>query len=62
MRRKHYSPAISRFIVCCLFHEAKARGVKMTVLANQLLVGSLTGGDGWKEAMKQLHGAGQKTG
>lgn len=54
MRRKRYSPAIHRFIVSCLYHEAKRRGVKMTVLANQLLINALSGGDGWQAAMKQL--------
>jgi hypothetical protein len=54
MRSKHYSPAIHRFLVSALFHEAKARRVKMTVLVNQLLSQSLTGGTGWQEAMKQL--------
>jgi hypothetical protein len=54
MRQKHYSPAIHRFIVSCLYHEAKRRGVKMTVLVNQLLSTALTGGDGWQEAMKQM--------
>jgi hypothetical protein len=62
MRQKHYSPAIHRFVVSCLYHEAKARGVKMTVLVNQLLSTSLTGGDGWQEAMKQLQEPQSRTG
>ena len=54
MRQKHYTPAIHRFLVCALFHEAKRRHIKMTVLVNQLLSQQLTGGEGWQQAMKQL--------
>jgi hypothetical protein len=53
-RPKHYSPAIHRFLVSVLYHEAKARGVAMTKLTNQLLTEKLTGGDGWQKAMMQL--------
>ena len=40
-RPKHYSPEIKRFIVSALYHEAKARGVPMTVLTNELLAAGL---------------------
>lgn len=52
MRHKRYSPAIHRFLLSCLYHEAKARGVKMTALLNEILTEKLTGGDGWREAMR----------
>lgn len=54
MKAKHYSPAIKRFLVCALYYEAKARGVKMTVLVNQPLTESLKQGPGWDSAMKQM--------
>jgi hypothetical protein len=53
MRSKHYSPEINRFLITVLYHEAKARGVKMTTLVNQLLSQSLTGGTGWQKATVQ---------
>jgi hypothetical protein len=49
-RPKHYSPEIRRFLVSVLYHEAKGRGVPMTVLANQILGEGLAGTDGWKRA------------
>ena len=49
-RPKHYSPEIKRFIVSALYHEAKARGVPMTVLTNELLVTSLQHTHGWQKA------------
>jgi hypothetical protein len=50
MPRKHYSPGIRRFLVSALYHEAKERGVPMTVLTNQILEAGLTGTEGWKKA------------
>jgi hypothetical protein len=49
-RPKHYSPEIRRFLVSALYHEAKGRGVPMTVLANQILQSGLAGTEGWKKA------------
>ena len=49
-RPKHYSPEIRRFLVSALYHEAKGRGVPMTVLANQILQSGLIGTEGWKKA------------
>jgi hypothetical protein len=49
-RPKHYSPAIHRFLVSVLYHEAKGRKVPMTVLTNQILQDGLIGTDGWKKA------------
>ena len=36
-RRIHYSPRISRDVVCALFHEARQRRLPMTRLVDQLL-------------------------
>jgi hypothetical protein len=49
-RPKHYSPEIGRFLVSVLYHEARERGVPMTVLTNQLLQDGLNGTEGWKKA------------
>jgi hypothetical protein len=58
-RPKHYSPEIKRFLVSALYHEAKARGVPMTVLTNELLTASLQNTHGWQKAHEamQLHDA-----
>lgn len=52
-RTQHYSPAIQRFLVSALYHEAKARRQKMTTLVNNLLTEALANGEGWREALKQ---------
>ncbi len=52
-RNKHYSPAINRFVVKALYHEARGRGVAMTVLTNQLLEEALKGGEGWRQAQSE---------
>ena len=54
MPRKHYTPPLSRFIVCALYHEAKQRGIPMTRLANNLVEAALRDSAGWKEAQDQL--------
>jgi len=46
----HYSPRIDRFLVACLYHEAKRRRVPMTRLVDELLVEALRDTDGWKSA------------
>jgi hypothetical protein len=53
-RPKHYSPEIKRFIVSALYHEAKARGVPMTVLTNELLTAGLQHTDGWQKAREAM--------
>ena len=53
MPQKHYTPPLSRFIVRALFHEAKARGIPMTRLANDLVEAGLKETPGWKEAQAQ---------
>ncbi len=54
MRRKHYTPPLSRFIVCALFHESKARGIPMTRLANELVEAALKDSQAWKRAQEQM--------
>jgi hypothetical protein len=53
MPRKHYTPPLSRFIVCALYHEAKARKIPMTRLANDLVEAGLKETPGWKQAEAQ---------
>jgi len=47
-RAKHYSPALSRFLVSVLYHEAKHRHIPMTKLVDELLRQSLDGSKGWE--------------
>ncbi len=53
MAQEHYTPPLSRFIVCALFHEAKARKIPMTRLANDLVAAGLKDSPGWKQAQAQ---------
>jgi hypothetical protein len=53
MPQKHYTPPLSRFLVCALYHEAKARQIPMTRLANNLIALALKETPGWKEAQAQ---------
>ena len=46
MSQKHYTPPLSRFLVCALYHEAKARGIPMTQLANNLVETALKDSSG----------------
>lgn len=46
-RPKHYSPAISRFVVSILYHEARHRRIPMTQLTDELLQKALLGTHGW---------------
>jgi hypothetical protein len=47
---KHYSPVIDRFLVSCLYHEAREQGMPMTRLVDELLRRALTGSTGWQQA------------
>jgi hypothetical protein len=49
-RPRHYSPAISRFLVSVLYHEAKHQNIPMTKLTDQLLLTALRGSQGWIKA------------
>ena len=53
MPQKHYTPPLPRFLVCALHHEAKARGIPMTRLAQELVEGGLRGTSGWHKAQEQ---------
>jgi hypothetical protein len=53
MPQKHYTPPLSRFIVCALYHEAKQRKIPMTRLVNNLVEAGLRDSVGWKEAQAQ---------
>jgi post-segregation antitoxin (ccd killing protein) len=37
MKTKYYSPQLDRQLVSALYHEAKARRIAMTTLANDLI-------------------------
>ena len=54
MPRKHYTPPLSRFLVCALFHQAKVRSIPMTQLANEIMQAGLKETPGWKRAQAQL--------
>ena len=49
-RPSYYSPAIKRFLVSVLYHEARHRRVPMTRLANDLLTQALADSVGWRLA------------
>ena len=53
MPQKHYTPPLTRFNVRALYHEAKARGIPMTQLANELVEAGLKDSAGLKEAQAQ---------
>jgi hypothetical protein len=53
MSQKHYTPPLSRFIVCALYHEAKIRGIPMTQLSNDLVEAGLKETPGWHQARAQ---------
>jgi hypothetical protein len=50
----HYSPAIERFLVSVLYHEARHRNIPMTRLVNQILKEELAQSVGWQLALKSL--------
>jgi hypothetical protein len=53
MPQKHYTPPLSRFLVCALYHEARQRRIPMTRLANNLIELALKETPGWREAQAQ---------
>lgn len=57
MRSRHYSPQISRLLVCALYHEAKRQRKPMTRLADELLTAALQQTDGMTAARQQFAGA-----
>jgi hypothetical protein len=49
-RPKYYSPAIDRFLIKVLYHEAKRRKQPMTALTNNLLEIALRDSESWHQA------------
>jgi len=49
-----YVPAVDRFLVKALHHEARHRGVPMTRLLDGLLRDALRGGPGWHLAEDEI--------
>ncbi len=60
-RSKHYTPPLSAFNVCALYHEAKAQGIPMTQLANNLVEAALRESTGWQKARDQMRFEEHKT-
>ena len=54
MPQKHYTPPLSRFNVCALYHEAKQLGIPMTQLANNLVEAGLKESVGWQKAQEAM--------
>lgn len=50
----YYSPPLSRFNVCALYHQAKYRGIPMTQLVDELVEAGLKESAGWKQAEEQM--------
>jgi hypothetical protein len=49
-KSRHYSPQISRFMVCVLYNEAQIRKMPMTKLTEHLLAKSLRRSESWAKA------------
>lgn len=60
-RPQHYSPAIERFLVRVLYHEARHRNIPMTRLVNELLKAELVNSPGWRVAMQSLQSPDQQS-
>lgn len=54
MRPKYYSPAIDRFLVSVLYHEARKRKRPMTALTNELLENALRDSESWQQAQAAM--------
>jgi hypothetical protein len=52
--QKHYTPALSRFNVCALYHEAHRRGIPMTKLTDEIVSAALRGTLGWQQATEAM--------
>jgi hypothetical protein len=53
-KQTHYTPPLTRLNVCALYHEAKARKIPMTKLANDLVEAGLKESEGWQKAQDQM--------
>jgi len=56
-RPLYYSPAIERFLVSVLYHEARHRNIPMTQLANEIVKNGLADSTGWQLATEPLNGS-----
>jgi hypothetical protein len=54
-RPQHYSPAIKRFLVSVLYHEARHRKIPMTRLVDDIIKKALTNSTGWQLAMQSVN-------
>lgn len=54
---KYYSPAIRRFLVSVLYHEARRRKIPMTELVNEILEAELMDSPGWRLACEERNKA-----
>jgi hypothetical protein len=52
-RSTHYTPPLSPFLLCALYHQAKQLGIPMTHLANNLVEAGLKDSIGWHKAQEQ---------
>jgi hypothetical protein len=53
-RPKYYSPAIDRFLISVLYHEARRQKKPMTVVTNGLLENALRHSDSWHQAQTAM--------
>ena len=60
-RPQHYSPAIERFLVSVLYHEARHRKISMTQFTNEILKTGLANSAGWQIAIESLNSPGQES-
>ena len=51
-RPQHYSPAIERFLVSVLYHEARHRKIPMTRLVDDIIKNALANSKGWQLALQ----------
>jgi hypothetical protein len=60
-RPQHYSPAIKRFLVSVLYHEARHRKIPMTRLVDDIIKKALTNSTGWQLAMQSVNSPEQES-
>jgi len=60
-RPQHYSPAIERFLVSVLYHEARHRKIPMTRLVDDIIKKALTNSTGWQLALQSANSPGRES-
>ena len=60
-RPQHYSPAIERFLVSVLYHEARHRKIPMTRLVHDIIKKALANSTGWQLATQSLNSPEQES-